>query len=232
MARWTRLGTIPGEGMERGGMVAWARGGAPMATAERESMGFLVSIKNVVREKGLTALASELWSAAIPLALVVVMCPAHSSWLLQPHSWSYAMRHELLHLFAATWMRNSRTHPVSKCCPSQGAAWNNTLHFCPTFIAGAEDVLEPAPSSWPGVMQGSRAGQHHRGDWGRLCVFTHFYSVLILWWPSGLQKSLSTRVILVTPLFPVAWNKGKVTGRIPHLNAASKTFEGSRKTTV
>lgn len=169
---------------------------------------------------GLAALGSKVWSAAMPLALIVVVCPTRSSRLLQPHSQSYAMRHELLHLFAATWMQNSGTRPVSKCRPSQGASWNNTLRCCPTFIAGAEDVLQPAPSSWPGVMQGPGARQPRRGDWGCLCVFAGFYSALILWWPSRLQKSFSTRAILATSLriahvFPVVWSKGKVMGRNP-----------------
>lgn len=148
---------------------------------------------------GLADLGSKAWSVALPLALAVVRCPTRSSSLLRPHSWSYVRRHELLHLFAATWMQSSRTHPVSKSCLSLGASWNNTLHCCPTFLAGAGDMLQPDLSSWPGVMQGPGAGQPHGGDWGCPCGFACFYLALIFWWPNGLLKSLSTRAILVTP---------------------------------
>lgn len=124
------------------------------------------------RRMGLATLGSKVWSAAMTLTLVAVTRPACSSQLLWPCSWSYVVRHEHLHLLAATWMQNLRTHPVSKCCPSQRASWNNTLHCCPTFIAGAEDMLQPAPSSWPGVMQGPGAGQHQGEYWRCLSVFT------------------------------------------------------------
>lgn len=117
----------------------------------RHQQHFLQASEVLWRRTELAALGNKASSAAIPLALVVVTCPTRSSQLLRSRSWSYAMRHELLHLFAATWMQNSRTRPVSKCQPSQGASWNNTLRCCPTFMAGAEDVLQPALSSWPGV---------------------------------------------------------------------------------
>lgn len=140
-------------------MVGWAHGGAPSAATEQTPTGLLVSLRTVVEEN--EALRPGQQSLIHCYAPSPSCCQMSYMQLLATltHCWSCVRRHELLHLFAATWMQSSRTRPVSKRRPSQGASWNNSLHCCPTFLAGAGDMLQPASSSWPGVRQGPGAGQ-------------------------------------------------------------------------